>query len=336
MNKKLNDIEKYRKDDMKSRKHDNDDAYLDFDRIKTEQINPDTVDIDSRSTTEMLKMINNEDKKVAGAVEKALPEIAAAVDIITDRFKKGGRLIYIGAGTSGRLGVLDATECPPTYGVPRGMVTGIIAGGINAFGTAIEGIEDNAEAGAADIEHMSVSNKDTVVGISSSGHAPYVDGAMKKASEKGAATVLITNSENSEISLTADITITLQTGPEVIMGSTRMKAGSAVKMTLNMLTTASMIKFGKVYKNLMIDMEPSNSKLWARAVRMLMLASDAERSVAENALEIAGGNLRKAIVKIAEGTRFEEAEQKPVMSRVVMREAIQRKPARGRQSKSGV
>ncbi len=275
--------------------------------LSTEQINRDTVDIDISSTEEIIRLINNEDKKVAFAIEKEIHSIAAAVDMIAEKLKEGGRLIFIGAGTSGRLGILDASECPPTFGTDPDMVTGIIAGGEKAIQFASEGDEDNCARGADDIRLKNVTEKDAVVGISASGQAPYVRGALEEARRRGAATVALTNASGAEIEAAADLTITVLTGPEVIMGSTRMKAGTACKMVLNMLTTASMIRIGKVYRNMMVDMVPSNKKLKDRIIRILMFAADADRDAAEAAMKEANDEPKSAIVMLLTGCSHEQA-----------------------------
>ena len=243
---------------------------MDLKKISTESRNPNTMDIDLVSTKEMLVKINNEDKKVAYVIEEKLDQIAIVVDKIVESFQKGGRLIYMGAGTSGRLGVLDAVECPPTYGTPKEMVIGLMAGGIDALEFAVEGAEDSVELAIQDLTRVAVNENDIVVGIAASGRTPYVVGGIKFAKEKGATTSCITTSLNSILANTVDYPIEVVTGAEAITGSTRMKSGTAQKLVCNMLTTASMIKMGKVYENLMIDMQPTNEKLVARAEKMVM------------------------------------------------------------------
>lgn len=270
---------------------------MDYNQLTTEQVNPLTVDIDLCTTEEIVGLINGEDKKVAQAVEAVLPEVAKAVDTIVARMEKGGRLFYIGAGTSGRLGVLDASECPPTFGTDPGLVVGIMAGGDAALRTGIEEIEDQVEQGKADLRNHQISELDTVVGISASGSAAYVVGALQEANKVGAATVAISNSPHSRIAEEADIAILPIVGPEAIMGSTRMKAGTSQKMVLNMLSTATMIRLGKTYQNLMVDMIPSNQKLRDRAVRILMKATSLPREKAEEALTLSG-NTKAALVML--------------------------------------
>ena len=270
---------------------------MDYNQLTTEQVNPLTVDIDLCPTEEIVRFINDEDKKVAQAVEAVLPEVAKAVDTIAARMKQGGRLFYIGAGTSGRLGVLDASECPPTFGTDPNLVVGIIAGGDAALRTGIEEIEDQAEQGKADLRCYHISALDTVVGISASGSAAYVAGALQEARKVGAATIAISNSPHSRIVEAADIAILPIVGPEAIMGSTRMKAGTSQKMVLNMLSTATMIRLGKTYQNLMVDMIPSNQKLRDRSVRILMKATNLPREKAEEALTLSG-NTKTALVML--------------------------------------
>ena len=235
----------------------------------TERRNPKTMHIDKMTTLEAVTVMNEEDKTVAYAVEKALPEIAQAVDLIVDSFQRGGRLIYVGAGTSGRLGVLDASECPPTYGVPYGMVGGVIAGGRNAVFQAAEGAEDSGNSGVKDMQEIALALEDTVVGISVSGDAAYIYDALSYARKVGAHTVALTGNPVNRISETADITILTDTGAEVVTGSTRLKAGTAHKMVLNMLSTIAMVKTGKVIENLMVNVAPTNVKLFDRAARIV-------------------------------------------------------------------
>ena len=237
--------------------------------LKTEMRNPDTMHISEMSTADMMKVMQEANKRAAESLDTELENIGAAVDGISERMKKGGRLFYIGCGTSGRLGVLDASECPPTYGVPKDLVIGIIAGGDHALRNAIEGAEDNAELGSEDIRKHNITALDSVVGISVAGGAKYVVGALEAAKEAGAFTVAITSNEGSPIEQIADVGIHPDTGAEVITGSTRMKAGTAHKMILNMISTAVMVRQGHVYENLMINLRPSNVKLEDRMVRIV-------------------------------------------------------------------
>lgn len=276
-------------------------------KLVTEGINPNTKNIDSVSTLKMIEMINEEDKKVAEAVYQARENIAKAVDIISDRLSRGGRLLYVGAGTSGRLGILDASECPPTYGVDYELVQGIIAGGNTAIFKAVEGAEDDRELGAKNLEDKSVSSKDVVCGIAASGRTPYVIGAMEYGKKVGAAVLCVTMNPGSEMEALADVPITVVVGPEVIMGSTRMKAGTAQKLVLNMLSTGTMIKLGKVYGNLMVDVQSSNEKLIARAKRIVKLATDADYGMIEKVLHETNNNVKLSILMIKTGLTMEEA-----------------------------
>ncbi|SCG82386.1 N-acetylmuramic acid-6-phosphate etherase [Proteiniborus sp. DW1] len=278
-----------------------------LDNLITESINNRTNNIDEKSLSEVLKIINEEDKKVAYAVEKELPNIEKAVEKIIESFKKGGRLFYIGAGTSGRLGTLDAAECPPTFGTPYEQVVGIIAGGRDALICAIEGAEDSMELGEKDLSERELTSDDVVVGIAASGRTPYVIGALKYAKKVGAITVSLSCNEKPLIGEYADISITPIVGPEIITGSTRMKAGTAQKMVLNMLSTASMIGIGKVYGNLMVDVQPTNEKLIQRAKRMVMLATGADKEKVEKTLELSGFNPKIAIVMLKKNCTYEEA-----------------------------
>ncbi len=264
----------------------------------TELANPNTEGLDRLPTVEMLSRINNEDATVAAAVRGALPQIARAVDAIAEALQSGGRLIYVGAGTSGRLGCLDAAECLPTFGVAPEQVFGIIAGGERALLRAIEGAEDDAEAGAAAVDEVSVGPNDVVVGISASGGAPYVRAAVTRAKERGArATVSVANSSNSPLSGDVDIPIEVVTGPEVIQGSTRLKAGTAQKLVLNMLSTGAMVRIGKTYGNRMVDVQSTNAKLIKRSLRLVRELGKVETDeAASDFLQQAGGSVKLAIV----------------------------------------
>lgn len=278
-----------------------------LEQLVSEERNPRTMGIDLMSTPEIVATINGEDRLVPEAVGKTLPQVAQAVDRIVEAFGKGGRLIYIGAGTSGRLGVLDASECPPTFGVPPTMVVGVIAGGLGALVSAVEGAEDSAEGGAADLRAIDVTNRDVVVGIAVSGRTPYVIGALNYAKSLGAVTVGLTCNPDSAIAGLADISIAPLVGAEVVTGSTRLKSGTAQKLVLNMLSTASMIRIGKTYQNLMVDVRTSNEKLLARAVRIVMQATDCPEQVAEAALERTGNDVKLAILTILTGKEVEDA-----------------------------
>jgi len=284
-----------------------------FNQIKdlvTEERNPDTFDIDSKSTLQILKLINQEDKKVALVVEKEIPNIARAVDLIVNAFKNKGRLFYIGAGTSGRLGVLDAAECPPTFGTPPGMIKGIIAGGRRTLVRSKEGVEDDFRAGAKDLGKNKISKKDVVVGIAASRRTPYVLGALERAKKAGAKTVFVFCNPTSKLRTKVDVAISPILGPEAIAGSTRMKAGSAQKMILNMLTTASMIKMGKVYQNLMVDLQVRSEKLVERSKRIIMMTTGVDYKKAKEYLEKAGGKVKTALVMILANVDKKTAEKR--------------------------
>ncbi|MFD1956786.1 N-acetylmuramic acid 6-phosphate etherase [Paenibacillus thailandensis] len=275
--------------------------------LTTEEINPNTRMIDECTTEEMLELLNREDAKVPAAVAAEIPQIAKAVDILHRRLKDGGRMFYIGAGTSGRLGVLDASECPPTFGTDPELVQGFIAGGDTALRTAVEGFEDSEEEGIALIERCGVTDKDAVVGISASGSAAFVIAGLKKAAELGAATIGVVNNKHSKLSEYCDVCIAPVVGPEVIMGSTRLKAGTAQKLVLNMLTTSTMVKLGKTYNNLMVDLKASNKKLVDRSVRIIKAATGADAETAADYLVRASMNCKLAIMMLKTGLGMEEA-----------------------------
>lgn len=280
---------------------------MDYSHLATEGVNLNTRDIDLCDTREILRRIHTEDSAIMPAIGRVLPEIAQAVDLIVAGMKKGGRLIYAGAGTSGRLGVLDASECPPTFGADPGQVVGVIAGGDAALRISVEGAEDDQALGAADIDRLGLGCGDTLVGITASGNAPYVLGAVYRARERGAATVALCNACPGTVIDAADIAIVPVVGPEVIMGSTRMKAGTADKLVLNMISTTVMIKLGKVYQNLMVDLSASNKKLRDRAVRILMQAAGVSRGQAEEALKKSGGELKPALLILLCGCGLDAA-----------------------------
>ena len=281
-----------------------------FEKLVTEQTNPASEGIDACPAEEILRIINAEDHKVAPAVAAEIPQIARAVDLIVDRLSHGGRLFYIGAGTSGRLGVLDASECPPTYRISPELVQGIIAGGERALARSTEASEDDPEAGARDLVERGFTSADVLVGIAASGRTPYVLGAVRAAAKMGAATIGISSNPGSELGQLADVAITPVTGPEIIAGSTRMKAGTAAKLVLNMLSTAAMIRLGYVYGNLMVNVQPTNSKLADRARRILRHAAAVGEQEAARLLEAAGGNVKAAIVMARKGVSREEAERR--------------------------
>ncbi|MEW6357132.1 MAG: N-acetylmuramic acid 6-phosphate etherase [Planctomycetota bacterium] len=280
---------------------------LDRGKLTTEKCNERTQDIDCRSTREIVEIINAEDATVIQAVRSELDRIAQAVDMIVDAFKKGGRLFYVGAGTSGRLGVLDASECPPTFGSDQEMVQGVIAGGRDALVRSIEGAEDRPEDGAKALIERGVTDKDVIVGIATSGTTPYVLGALAHGRKIGAGTVFICCNPEVRGEVQADVTILPVTGPEVVTGSTRMKGGTATKLVLNMLTTTAMIKLGKVYGNLMVDLQVKNEKLQDRAERIVMAATDVSREEARALLERARGHAKVAIVMQKMGMGYDEA-----------------------------
>ncbi|BBT19865.1 MULTISPECIES: N-acetylmuramic acid 6-phosphate etherase [Aeromonas] len=280
---------------------------IDLSSMITETRNPASVEIDQLPTLEMLRVINQEDQQVALAVSQLLPEITRAVDAIAAAFGKGGRLVYIGAGTSGRLGILDASECPPTYGVSAEQVVGLIAGGHKAILQAVENAEDDAELGAQDLKNIQFCANDVLVGIAASGRTPYVLGAMAHARAVGATVCSISCNPGSPLAQAADISMVAVVGPEIVTGSSRMKAGTAQKLILNMLSTGAMIRTGKVYGNLMVDVEATNAKLVERQKRIVMEATDCERTTAERALAEADNHCKTAIVMILAGLTADEA-----------------------------
>jgi N-acetylmuramic acid 6-phosphate etherase len=280
---------------------------IDLSQMITEGRNPASQNIDELATEAMLRVINDEDKKVALAVEAIVPQIARVVDAITAAFSKGGRLIYCGAGTSGRLGILDASECPPTFGTPRSQVVGLIAGGHTAILQAVENAEDNVEQGAQDLRDISFQANDVLVGIAASGRTPYVLGALAYARQQGAFTAALTCNPNSPMSQAADVALTPIVGPEVVTGSSRMKAGTAQKLVLNMLTTGAMIRSGKVYGNLMVDVEATNQKLVQRQINIVKQATDCDDATAQQALSACQGHCKTAIVMVLAGLNAEEA-----------------------------
>lgn len=296
---------------------------IDLSNLVTESRNHNSENIDTLSTFDMLKVINNEDKKVPLAVEKALPEIAQLVDKVAIAFSQGGRLIYCGAGTSGRLGILDASECPPTYGTPHDMVIGLIAGGHKAILQAVENAEDNIQLGEQDLRQLNFNEKDVLVGIAASGRTPYVIGALNYAKSLGATTGAIGCNPESPIAQIADIAITPIVGAEVVTGSSRMKAGTAQKLILNMITTAAMIKIGKVFGNLMVDVEATNAKLVERQVRIVMQATECERAIAEQALSQCQRHCKTAILMILANVDAQQAAQMLNQNKGFIRKALE-------------
>jgi len=292
----------------------------------TEARNPASMDLDQRDSLGIVTLMNQEDARVAEAVRAELPKIARAVDLIVERLSQGGRLLYFGAGTSGRLGILDATECPPTFSAPPEQVQGFIAGGSAALTRSIEGAEDDMEAGmVAAREEARVSSRDAVVGIAASGRTPWVIGALRASREAGALTIGLVCNPATPIHQEVDICIAPVPGPEVLMGSTRLKAGTAQKMVLNMLSTATMVRLGKVYSNLMVDVQPTNSKLRARAVRILKVAAGVEETQARALLEASGWEVKTALVMALAGVEAEEARRRLAAAKGHVRRAVESK-----------
>lgn len=282
---------------------------IELNKVATEKINPATQNIDTLSTIDMLSLINQEDQRVALAVQQVLPAVAQAIDIIVSQLKAGGRLIYAGAGTSGRLGVLDASECPPTFGVEPELVQGLIAGGKAAMFVAQEGAEDSPELAAKDLQAISLTSQDVLVALAASGRTPYSIGALKYANDIGAPSIALVCSPDSPMEKEAKLTICPLPGPEVITGSTRLKAGTAQKLVLNMLSTGAMIKLGKVYGNLMVDLKATNQKLQERSLRIVMAAAEVDRATAAAALAAADGKTKLAIFHLLSGLAITEAKR---------------------------
>ena len=278
--------------------------------LLTEQRNPLSRSIDISNSYEIVKIINEEDKKVAHAVENRLEVIASSIDAIVEKLKIGGRLLYFGAGTSGRLGVLDAAECPPTFGTDPETVKGFIAGGEKAMFVAQEGAEDREEYGVEELERVSVESKDVIVGLAASGRTPYVHGVLKKAKEIGCPTILITTVSADQVDIEVDFMIDVPVGPEVIMGSTRMKSATAQKMILNMLSTGAMIRLGKVYENVMVDLQLTNKKLEERAKKIVMMLAGVNYDEAGEWLNRANTHVKTALVMAIGGLTIEDAKEK--------------------------
>ncbi|WP_404456427.1 N-acetylmuramic acid 6-phosphate etherase [Virgibacillus necropolis] len=290
--------------------------------LTTEQRNENSMTLDQMSTIDILKTINLEDKKVANAVEAVLPKVETSIEHIHKALAKGGRLFYVGAGTSGRLGVIDASECPPTFMTPPDMVQTVMAGGTKAFVNAAEGSEDNEHQGAADLKERNLTKDDVVIGITASGRTPYPIGALKFAREIGAYTVGLSCNENSLISQFADCEIEVVVGPEVLTGSTRMKAATAHKMILNMISTTTMVKLGKVHENLMVDVHASNYKLLERAKHTLIEITDASYEESEKVLKLTNNEVKPAIVMLEGGVTFDAAKVAIQKSNGYVRKAI--------------
>lgn len=281
--------------------------FAELKNLMTEKRNPNSTDIDSRSVLEICQLINNEDKTVPLAVEKEIPYIAQAIEIVVAAFKLGGRLFYVGAGTSGRLGVLDASECPPTFGVSPDLVQGIIAGGLPALTRAQEGAEDLKENGAWDLLAHGFTKNDVVCGLAASMRTPYVIGAVEQGKSMGAKTLYVTCTPREHLKVNVDVAICPVVGPEVVMGSTRMKSGTAQKLVLNMITTTAMIRLGKVYENMMVDLQATNKKLEERSKRTVMIVTGVDYDTADAVLKKAGGHVKTAIVMLLANVDRDEA-----------------------------
>ena len=290
--------------------------------LVSETRNPQTMDLDALSTLDLVHRFNQQDTLVAEAVKATLPDVASAVDAAAEALKSGGRIIYMGAGTSGRLGVLDASECPPTFGVPHGLVVGLIAGGPGALLKAVEGAEDNAQLGEDDLIALNLTPQDLVVGLAASGRTPYVIGGLKYARKIGCNTVAISCNPDSPIAREADIAISPVVGPEALTGSTRLKSGTAQKLVLNMISTGAMVKFGKVYQNLMVDMKATNIKLMDRACRMVVEATGIARAEAEMLLKQTDFDVKPAILMALSGLSAEAAREKLVAHQGFLRAAL--------------
>src|SRR6266496_1842542 len=291
--------------------------------LDTEKMNPATTEIDRMSTLEIVEVINAEDVKVAQAVKQVLPQIARAIEEIATRLRGGGRLVYVGAGTSGRLGALDASECPPTFNIPQEMVISCIAGGPQAIGQAYEDLEDSWEAGQADVATLGISEVDVVIGITASGRTPYARGAIAYAKERGALTIGLTCNANTPLEKEVEIMIAPVVGPEVITGSTRMKAGTAQKMVLNMLSTGTMILLGKTFGNLMVDVQATNYKLQQRALSIVRYVTELDQDVARTLLEISGGEVKTAILASRANISPEEARERLAAHDSILRVALE-------------
>jgi N-acetylmuramic acid 6-phosphate etherase len=304
-------------------------------RLTTEAVNPASARIDELDAAAIVAVMNAEDALVAAAVARESAAIARAIDVIADRFRRGGRLVYIGAGTSGRLGVLDASECPPTFGTPPEMVVGLIAGGPQALTRAVEGAEDSRELAAADLAAIGLSAADVLVGIATSGRTPYVLGGLAHARAVGAFAIGFACNDNSELEPLTDLMIVPRVGPEIVTGSTRLKAGTATKMVLNMLTTGAMIRIGKTYGNLMVDLRATNTKLVARTRRIVTLLTGASEEEAERLVAAADGELKTAVVSRARGVSPAEARRLLAEAGGHLRRAVGDAPLRSRGADDG-
>lgn len=295
---------------------------IDLSKLTTELRNPNTMELDKMTPFEIARVMNREDQKVITAIEEVLPQIATAIEWATESLKKGGRIIYIGAGTSGRLGLLDAVECPPTFGVPKELVVGLIAGGANAFAEAVEGAEDSHTLCEEDLKKAGLKKEDIVIGLAASGRTPYVIYGLRYANATGCKTVAVSCNRGSEIGKEAKLAIEPVTGPEVLTGSTRLKAGTAQKMILNMISTGSMVGVGKVYENLMVDVKQSNEKLVVRSQNILMTATGCSREEAKAALAQADGHVKTAILMILSDCDAKEARQRLIQAGGNIRKAF--------------
>lgn len=290
--------------------------------VSTEGVNPQTADIDELSPLEIVRRINAEDATVTGAVAREIEAIATVTERVIAAFEAGGRLIYVGAGTSGRLGALDAAECPPTYSSDPRQVQALLAGGPAAMTSSVEAAEDNIEAGARDVDRLDVDRRDVVLGIAASGRTPYVVGALRRAGERGARTAALVGNRQGSVADAAELVIAPDTGPEVVAGSTRMKAGTAQKLVLNMISTTAMIRTGHTYRNLMVDLRTSNSKLRTRARRIVSEATGVDPNTAARALAQADGEVKTAIVMLAADVAAGEARQRLTRKHGVVRHAL--------------
>lgn len=295
---------------------------LDLTKLTTETRNPKTMDLDMKSALEIATIMNEEDQNVVAGVKEVLPQIAKAIEWCAEALQKGGRIIYIGAGTSGRLGLLDAVECPPTFGVSPKTVIGLLAGGEGAFIKAVEGAEDKPELGVEDLKKVNCSESDVVIGLAASGRTPYVIGALEYANELGCKTVAVACNKNSQIGQAAKLAIEPVNGPEVLTGSTRLKSGTSQKMILNMISTGAMVLCGKVYQNLMVDVQQTNEKLVARAENIVTAATQCTKEEARKALAAANGRVKSAITMILLNCDAEAADAKLAAAKGHIREAI--------------
>ncbi|MGI5948284.1 MAG: N-acetylmuramic acid 6-phosphate etherase [Lachnospiraceae bacterium] len=296
---------------------------MNLEALMTEQRNKKTMQMDDMSIRQIIEVMNEEDMYVVHAVKKAIPQIESLIGCAVKALSSSGRIIYVGAGTSGRLGILDAVECPPTFGVSYDTVVGVIAGGDNAFVKAKEGAEDSVEEGAEDLKKINLTEKDLVIGLTASGRTPYAIGAVKYARDMGCVTGAISCNPNAEISAYVDAAVELETGPEIISGSTRLKAGTAEKMVLNMISSISMIRMGKTYKNFMVDLKSTNYKLEQRAINIVMKAAECSKEQAENALKASGRDTKIAIVMLKKGCTCIEAENRLLEAKGRVGEALQ-------------